>query len=251
VNDELPNRIACGTITVKPNIDHFTKTGVVFEDGTTAEDIDVVILSTGYSFSFPFVEGGKLIPVKDNSVRLFKFMYPPNLAEKSTLAVLGLIQPLGSIMPISELQVRVFCAALSGTIKLPSEHGMNADIDVTLKNMAKRFVASRRHTIQVDYVSYMDELSSMIGAYPDIKALALSDPLLALKLVFGPALPYHYRVNGPHAWAGARDAIMQCSERVAACTRTRRTDNMMQSTTSYKSMLGILIALIVAYALLL
>ena len=34
VNDELPNRVACGSVIVKPNIKCFTETGVVFEDGT-------------------------------------------------------------------------------------------------------------------------------------------------------------------------------------------------------------------------
>ena len=28
VNDELPNRIACGMVKVKPNIRHFTETGM-------------------------------------------------------------------------------------------------------------------------------------------------------------------------------------------------------------------------------
>uniref|UniRef100_A0A914WW04 Flavin-containing monooxygenase n=1 Tax=Plectus sambesii TaxID=2011161 RepID=A0A914WW04_9BILA len=249
VNDELPNRIACGTIIVKPNIARFTTNGVVFEDGTSVENIDAVIMSTGYSFSFPYAEGGKLISVDENRVRLYKFMYPPQLAGKNTLAVLGLIQPLGSIMPISELQARVFCQVLAGSAELPDERGMNADVDMTLTKMAKRFVASRRHTIQVDYVPYMDELASLIGAYPDLKALALSDPLLALKVVFGPTVPYQYRLNGPHTWNGAREAIMQCSERVDAATRTRRTEHV-EATTSFMLMLYIFIAVIIAYYLL-
>lgn len=32
VNDELPNRLSCGTIIVKPNIREFTESGVIFED---------------------------------------------------------------------------------------------------------------------------------------------------------------------------------------------------------------------------
>lgn len=82
---------------------------VIFDDGTVEDNIDVIIFATGYSFSFPFLEG--LIAVTDNEVSLYKFMFPPDL-ERPTLAVIGLIQPLGIILPIAELQsrwaVRVF-----------------------------------------------------------------------------------------------------------------------------------------------
>lgn len=50
VNDELPNRLASGTLKLKPNIKHFTENGVAFEDGTTENDIDVVMFATGYVF---------------------------------------------------------------------------------------------------------------------------------------------------------------------------------------------------------
>lgn len=76
-------------------------------------DIDTVILSTGYSFGFPLLESNTLIPVVDNQVSLYKNMYKTDLQHPQTLAVLGLTQPLGSIMPISEMQVRL-CFLESG-----------------------------------------------------------------------------------------------------------------------------------------
>ena len=66
-------------------------------------DIDAVIFATGYSFAFPFLEDS--VQVVKNKVSLYKKVFPPNL-EKPTLAIIGLIQPLGAIMPISELQGR-------------------------------------------------------------------------------------------------------------------------------------------------
>ena len=42
MNDELPNRLACGTILIKPNIASFAKDAVVFEDGTTVDPVDEV-----------------------------------------------------------------------------------------------------------------------------------------------------------------------------------------------------------------
>ena len=38
--------------------------------------------------------------------------------------------------------------------------------------------------------------------------LALTDPRLAWECFFGPGTPYQYRLMGPGAWKGARQAIM-------------------------------------------
>lgn len=89
---------------MKPNVREFTEKGVIFEDGSQEENVDVVIFATGYNFSFPFIEEG-VINIRNNQAPLYKFVFPPHL-EKSTLAIIGLLQPLGAIMPISELQAR-------------------------------------------------------------------------------------------------------------------------------------------------
>lgn len=106
INDDLPNRIICGSIKIKPNVKKFTKTGVEFEDGAFEDDIDAVILATGYRFGFPFLDKS-VIDVINNKVELYKSMFPPDL-EKKTLACIGFIQPLGAIMPISEQQCCLF-----------------------------------------------------------------------------------------------------------------------------------------------
>ena len=104
VNDDLPNRIANGGVILKPNIKRVTSTGVEFEDGTVVEDIDTIILATGYVFGFPFIDES-VLKVNDNKVNLFKYEWIPDLSHP-TLAVIGCIQPWGAIMPISELQAR-------------------------------------------------------------------------------------------------------------------------------------------------
>ena len=42
VNDELPTRIASGTIRIKPNIKKFTETGIQFMDDSFVDNIDAV-----------------------------------------------------------------------------------------------------------------------------------------------------------------------------------------------------------------
>ncbi|KAJ7338704.1 hypothetical protein JRQ81_012606 [Phrynocephalus forsythii] len=222
VNDDLPNCIISGKVLVKPNIREFTETAAIFEDGSKEDDIDVVVFATGYSFSFPFL--GDCVKVVDNQIPLYKFVFPPHL-EKPTLAIIGLVQPLGAIMPLAEMQARWATRVFKGLAKLPSASEMMADITMKQECMAKRYVKSQRHTIQVDYVEYMDELASLIDVKPNVGTLFLKDPKLALEVVFGPCSPYQYRLQGPGKWDGARKAILTQNDRILKPLRTRQTDN--------------------------
>ena len=56
--------------------------------------------------------------------------------------------------------------------------------------------------------------------------LVTSDPKLAFQCFFGPATPYQYRLMGPGAWKGARDAIMTQWERTYAPLKTRECETM-------------------------
>lgn len=67
---------------MKPNIGTFAEWDVTFEDGTVVRNVDTVIFATGYSFDFAVVEDGNLIPVVDNQVTLYQYMYPPELSSK-------------------------------------------------------------------------------------------------------------------------------------------------------------------------
>ncbi|MGH0192110.1 UNVERIFIED_CONTAM: hypothetical protein FKN15_003694 [Acipenser sinensis] len=219
VNDDLPNRILSGRVQVKPNVSEFRSASVVFQDGSVEDRIDVVVFATGYTFSFPFLDDS-VLAVADNQVSLYKYVFPPAL-ERTTLAVIGLIQPLGAIMPISELQARWATRVFAELQKLPPEKTMLKDIENKKKAMAKRYVLSQRHTIQVDYIPYMDELAAQLGVRPRLGWLLFRDPRLGLQLLLGPCTPYQYRLCGPGQWAGARRAILTQWDRVAKPLRTR------------------------------
>jgi dimethylaniline monooxygenase (N-oxide forming) len=154
VNDELPARIASGTVIVKPNIKAFSGAhAVIFDDGTTADNIDTILLSTGYRFDFSLIENGDLVNVERNETALYKYIYPPTIAaQHPTIGVCGLIQASGSIAPISEMQARVFFDVLSGRTKLPTAEEMIDDVRMKQTTMRRRYVDTMRHTIQVDCV---------------------------------------------------------------------------------------------------
>ncbi|XP_049444138.1 flavin-containing monooxygenase 5-like isoform X5 [Epinephelus fuscoguttatus] len=219
VNDELPNRILSGTVQVKPNIRRFQGSSVEFDDGSVVEDVDLVVFATGYTFSFPFL-ASHVVSVSQNKASLYKYVFPPEM-DRPTLAIIGLVQPLGAIMPISEMQARWATRVFKGCIKLPSVASMLKDVECKKETMARRYVTSQRHTIQVDYVRYMDEIAELVGVRPNFLKLLLTDPRLGLTVLFGPSTPYQYRLKGPGKWAEARQAILTQWERVAQPMQTR------------------------------
>lgn len=129
-NDELPSRILCGTVSIKPGVKEFTETSAVFEDGTVFEAIDFVIFATGYKYAYPFLDDS-IIQSRNNELSLFKGIFPP-LMEKPTLAIIGLIQSLGAVIPTADQQarwvVKVFTSkwAILSSIPLVSEHLLSA-----------------------------------------------------------------------------------------------------------------------------
>nr|XP_020670364.1 dimethylaniline monooxygenase [N-oxide-forming] 3-like [Pogona vitticeps] len=217
-NDELPSRITCGSIVVKPNVKEFTETSAIFHDGTVQDGLDYVIFATGYFFSYPFMDDQSIVKCRNNEVNLYRSILPPRL-EKPTIAVIGLVQSLGSTIPTADLQARWSTRVFKGLCKLPSESTMMDDIDEKMGKKLKWFGQS--NTIQTDYIVYMDELASDLGVKPNIPLLFLTDLKLALKVYFGPCTSYQFRLKGPGKWNGARNAIFTQWDRTLKATRTR------------------------------
>ncbi|CAM5160866.1 unnamed protein product [Natator depressus] len=252
VGDDLPNAIVSGRVLMKPNVKEFTDTAVIFEDGSREENIDIVLFATGYNFSFPFLEEN-ILKVNNNRVPLYKFVFPPRL-EKPTLAIIGLLQPLGAIMPIAELQTRWATRVFKGLLKLPSLDDMMADIAKKIKENEKRYIPSQHITLQVQYIDCVDELACLLGVKPNLLFLFLTDPKLALEVLFGPCTPAQFRLTGPGKWDGARKSILTQRQRILKATKTRAlkthsdNDTCLVSSLCIKIMgLFVLIAAIFAY----
>ncbi|MCB0874761.1 MAG: NAD(P)-binding domain-containing protein [Solirubrobacterales bacterium] len=157
ISGRILDRLAHGAITAKPNIAALEGDRVRFTDGSEVH-ADLVVYCTGYKITFPFFDED-FISARDNELPLYKFMFHP---EYGNLFFLGLVQPLGAIMPIAERQSVLITEALRGRLELPPRAEMEADIAAKRRKMRKRYVASKRHTIQVDYDDYMRELSKAL-----------------------------------------------------------------------------------------
>jgi dimethylaniline monooxygenase (N-oxide forming) len=154
VSGRILDRIQHGRVTPKPNIKALDGDHVVFADGTRAP-VDVVVYCTGYKITFPFFDEG-FIAAPDNHIELFRRVFHPRFAD---LAFVGLLQPLGAVMPLAEAQAQWLADYLHGQYALPPAGEMASDIRDDQTTMHKRYVASKRHTIQVDFDDYLFHLA--------------------------------------------------------------------------------------------
>jgi hypothetical protein len=154
VSSELLPRLGAGDIAVKPNIERFTGGNTVrFADGGE-EEIDLVIYCTGYRISFPFLAPA-VLAAEDNRLELYRRVVS---IDNPGLYFIGFIQPLGPIMPLAEAQSEWIADLLQGRASLPSAREMQAEISAYAAGMRKRYVNSKRHTIEVDFHPYLRQL---------------------------------------------------------------------------------------------
>jgi dimethylaniline monooxygenase (N-oxide forming) len=154
VSSELLPRLGHGDITPKPNIDRFTGGRTVrFADGSE-EEIDLVVYCTGYRITFPFFRP-EVFSAPDNRLPLYRRVVP---VERPGLYFIGFIQPLGPIMPLAEAQCEWVADLLEGRAPLPAGVEMESEIESEERKMRKRYVASKRHTVEVDFYPYLREI---------------------------------------------------------------------------------------------
>ncbi len=153
ISAELLHLAGHGKLHMKPDIEELRGDAVRFADGSE-EKIDVVIYATGYKISFPFFRP-EVLAAPENELRLYHHVVHPRLAG---LYFLGLIQPLGAIMPLAEAQSKWIARLLTGSCALPDPETMERACDAEREAMRRRYVTSTRHTIQVDFFPYLAQL---------------------------------------------------------------------------------------------
>jgi hypothetical protein len=151
VSSELLPRLGHGDITAKPNIDRFAGGRTVRFAGGSEEQVDLVVYCTGYEIAFPFLDK-EVFAAVDNRMPLYQRVAAP---ERPGLYFIGFVQPLGPIMPVAEAQSEWIADLLTGKAALPSASEMRREIASYERWLKKRFVSSKRHTIEVDFHPYL------------------------------------------------------------------------------------------------
>ncbi|KAM3619276.1 uncharacterized protein V6R79_005457 [Siganus canaliculatus] len=220
INDDLPLKILSGSVIIKPNVKEIHGSTVVFDDGSIAEKVDRIAFATGYNYDFPYLPSDVMYK-SGHRVGLYKHIFPPNL-EHPTLAVVGFIHAFGAVMPQAEMQARWVARVMKGYNKLPSNPEMIKAVERDTKEMEKNYIVSKLAPLQVDFVSYMDELAGEIGVRPSLLWLFFTDYPLFKRVLWGPVTAYQYRLMGPGKWEGARRAIFTQFDRMYQPLKSRQ-----------------------------
>ena len=90
----------------------------------------------------------------------------------------------------------------------------------------------------------------MTSSFTASGSYLLSDPRLALQLFFGPCCPYQYRLQGPLAWPGARQALFTAMDRVQAAFQTRQPESTKGEGfwTMQRLLVAALLAIVIGFA---
>jgi cation diffusion facilitator CzcD-associated flavoprotein CzcO len=158
VSGEFLTRAGCGDITFRPGIKALEGRQVRFTDDSV-EDVDVIIYATGYDMKFPFFEDPELVPDSEHRLPLYKRMMKPGVPN---LFYMGLAQPLPTLVNFAEQQTKFVAAYLTGKYLPPSPPEMAR---ITAEDEALhmgQYYASKRHTIQVDFGVYCQDLMKEI-----------------------------------------------------------------------------------------
>lgn len=156
VNSELLYFLRHGKIQPYPDIARFEGKTVHFIDGR-AELFDSIIAATGFRITFPFLERS-LVDFSEGAVELYLRVFHPSMKH---LYFIGLVQPQGCIWPLAEAQAQVVAATIQGRVRLPANLAERAGEEAG--RIERRYTASARHTVEVDYHEYLRELQRTVG----------------------------------------------------------------------------------------
>jgi len=154
VSSELLPLLKAGRVTPKPSVAKLCGQELEFLDGSR-EPFDALVYATGYQVKFPFF-ATEFVSAPGNELSLFfRTLHP----ERKNLFFVGLAQPLGAIMPIAEAQAKLIADCLAGRYLPPAADVMRREAEQERAEVARRYVPSRRHTMQVDFDAFMAALA--------------------------------------------------------------------------------------------
>ncbi len=151
-SEQIREQLAAGAVTARPGIERLDGDRVVFVDGTSAP-ADLIVWATGYRVSFPFLDPD-LVTVEDNDLPLWKRVVHPDLPG---LFFIGLLQPVGAVMPLAEAQSAWIAEMLTGGYLPPSDAAIRRQMRADHERDTQKFYASPRHTMEVDFDHYLGD----------------------------------------------------------------------------------------------
>lgn len=154
----------------KPGILKLNETSIVFKNGEE-ENVDVLMLCTGYRYEFPFLVGDCKVDIDDERVTpLYKHIIHTKYPTLSFIGICKTVCPF----PQFENQVRFVLCSLDGTLPLPSTVEMEADIRRDFeKRLSEGLPVRYAHTMGPRQWAYNDMLAEMGKFEPIAKVVQI------------------------------------------------------------------------------
>ncbi|HET9228313.1 MAG TPA: NAD(P)-binding domain-containing protein [Thermoanaerobaculia bacterium] len=152
VNSQLYYAIGHGRVTPKPDVARLDGNRAVFQEGTE-EEIDAIVLATGFRLSFPFLDD-RYLNLKDGMPVFYKNLFHPRI---ENLYFIGLIQPNSGLWFLAELQAELAARAIAH----PSPRLRDAIAD-RQDTRYFDYLPSPRHHLEVDYLRYERDLRRLM-----------------------------------------------------------------------------------------
>jgi cation diffusion facilitator CzcD-associated flavoprotein CzcO len=160
VNSQLIYHLGHGRVTAVPDVARFDRQAVELIDGTRIEP-DLVVFATGYLPRFEFIDGTALGLDQQGRPHLHLNMISPH---HDTLAVVGLLQPDGGVLPMVHWQT----VAIARWLRLQeADPGRTAAVRSRLGRTGHRWYEVRpkdssRHWFEVNHIRYLRALQGLI-----------------------------------------------------------------------------------------
>ena len=155
ISGRIHDRIQHGKVTPKPNIARLHRDEVEFTDGTRVH-ADVVVYCTGYKITFPFFDE-TFISAPDNHIELFWRVFEPRGPEPRVHRAAPAARRDHAARRGAGRAGSRRTSAASTTCRRPRRCATHIAKD--MEAMRKRYVSSKRHTIQVDFDEYLFKLA--------------------------------------------------------------------------------------------
>ncbi len=149
-SEQIRKRLDTGKIAVRPGISRLAGDRVVFTDGSESK-ADLIVWATGYRVSFPFLSTELVDPQANELPLWWRTVHP----ELPGLFFVGLVQPVGAVMPLAEKQSVWIAEMLTGDYVPPAPSVIRKQMLRAHEANKRQFYDSPRHTMEVDFDRYL------------------------------------------------------------------------------------------------
>ena len=172
LNDQIIHHLRHGDISVRPDVERFDGGSVVFKNGTR-EEIDLVILATGYDWPVPFIDRS-ILEWRDERPELYLNVFAPR---DERLFVLGFLESNGGIYSALDDTADLVARAIKARVSDPAAHArLRALTSLAPPDLAGgiKLIKTARHAHYVDMDGFRKELRKFRRAlgWEGIAALA-------------------------------------------------------------------------------